>query len=97
MVKHLARINFDHCPLLLSLDSPPFKNGVRPIAFNPFGLAMKSSLVLLGRHGKVTTIVCAMPFMNLPIKLKFGIGKFLVTFFGKRRISLQEFSELRKP
>ena len=66
-------------------------------AFNEFGLAMKSSLVLLGRRGKVTNIVCAMPFMNLPIKQMIGIEMCLETFFGKRRILLQECWVLRKP
>ena len=35
MVKHLARINSDHCPLLLSLDFLPFSNSVRPFRFQP--------------------------------------------------------------
>ena len=39
MVKHLARINSDHCPLLLSLDSSPFRIGVRPFQFQPIWLS----------------------------------------------------------
>ena len=41
-VKHLARINSDHCPLLLALDSPPIRTGERPFWFQPISLSHKS-------------------------------------------------------
>ena len=39
LVKHLARNNSDHCPLLLSLDSPHVSNGVKPFRFQPIWLS----------------------------------------------------------
>ena len=39
LVKHLAKINFDHCPLLLSLEAPPCRSGVRPFRFQPIWLS----------------------------------------------------------
>ena len=33
LVKHLVRINSNHCPLLLSLDNPPNSLGERPFRF----------------------------------------------------------------
>ena len=34
-VSHLARINSDHCPLLVKLTEPPPTNGERPFRFQP--------------------------------------------------------------
>ena len=34
-VSHLARINLDHCPLLVKLTKPPPTNGERPFCFQP--------------------------------------------------------------
>ena len=39
MVKHLARINSDHCPLLLSLAPNFCHSGVRPFRFQPMWLS----------------------------------------------------------
>ena len=39
LVKHLTRINSDHCPLLLSLDNPPSGLGDRPFRFQPIWLS----------------------------------------------------------
>ena len=41
-VKHLARINSDHCPLLLALDNPPIRIGERPFWFQPIWLSHTS-------------------------------------------------------
>ena len=39
MVKHLARINSDHCPLLLSLETPLSSSSARPFRFQPIWLS----------------------------------------------------------
>lgn len=41
LVKHLAHINHDHCPLLLSLDNPPNRFSKRPFRFQPVWLSHK--------------------------------------------------------
>ena len=42
IVKHLARINSNHCPLLLALDNPPIRIGERPFWFRPIWLGHES-------------------------------------------------------
>ena len=63
MVKHLARINSDHCPLLLSLDSPPFRNGVKPFRFQPIWLSQEEFPSVVrevweGNHHSVCNEIC---------------------------------------
>ena len=41
-VKHLARINSNHCPLLLALDNPPIRTGERPFQFQSIWLSHES-------------------------------------------------------
>ena len=42
LVKHLVRINSNHCPLLLALDNPPIRIGERPFWFRPIWLGHES-------------------------------------------------------
>ena len=63
MVKHLARINSDHCPLLLLLDSPPFRDGVRPFRFQPIWLSHEEFPSVVreaweGNHHSVCSAIC---------------------------------------
>ena len=83
-VSRLARINSDHCPLLLSLVPNLGQIGVKPFISTLFGSTTMGSRILLRKPGKEIVRMCAMLLTCLQTRQKSGIKKFLGTFFGRK-------------